>query len=151
MLLSVSKNLKSRRNTKKRQQELNTNSPKLKVFFAQWIDEKSETLKAGSSRKINMLALFRHTLYPLHDYRLCEITANLVYQKLSAINQTPGNKHNAITVLCQCLNSATIKGLIPVNPILKIFTGSENPFKNRKQSVIRRLKLVFLKRSTLSH
>lgn len=117
---------------KKRQQELNTNSPKLKVFFAQWIDEKSETLKAGSSRKINMLALFRHTLYPLHDYRLCEITANLVYQKLSAINQTPGNKHNAITVLCQCLNSATIKGLIPVNPILKIFTGSENPFKKQK-------------------
>lgn len=130
---------------KKNEKELNSNIPMLKDFFQHWIAEKSATLKEGSSRKCNMLALFRHTLYPLHDYRLCEITANLVYQKLSSINQTQGNKHNAVVVLSQCLNSATIKGIIKQNPISNIFTGSENPFKKQKAVGYKTIEARFLK------
>ncbi|MGN1281387.1 MAG: tyrosine-type recombinase/integrase [Succinivibrio sp.] len=117
---------------KKKQDLLNSSVPKLKDFFLEWIEEKAASFKPGSSRKNNILALYRHTLYPLYDYRLCELTASLVYKNLSAINQTAGNKHNAVNVLNQCLDNATIKGIIDQNPISKVFSGSENPFKKQK-------------------
>ncbi len=106
--------------------------PLFKDFFPVWLDEKSKSYKKGSNRPANLRALFKHTLFPLHNYRLCELTPSLVYNKISQIGQTEGNCHNAVELLCQCLRNATLKGIIEINPIEGMLVGSESPFKKPK-------------------
>lgn len=106
--------------------------PLLKDFFPMWLDEKSKSFKPGSNRSGNLMALYRHTLEPLHKYRLNELTPKVVFDEINSLDQTPGNKHNAVAVLSQALRNATLKGLIDVNPIADVLRGSESPFKKPK-------------------
>ena len=85
-------------------------SPLFKDSFEDWLHEKVAHLKPGSTRVANLRSLFRHTLYPLHNFKLSEITPYLVYSEISKIEQTPGNKHNAVQILSQCLTNASLKG-----------------------------------------
>lgn len=101
--------------------------PTLKTYFPEWVEEKSKSFKKGSSRPSNLMCLFAHTLTPLHNLKLNEITAHTVYERLNALDQTDGNKHNAVTALNDCLNSAILKGIIEANLIQGI-----NPFKKPK-------------------
>lgn len=103
------------------------NTPTLKEYFPEWVEEKAKTFKEGSKRACNLMSLFKNTLTPLHILKLNEITAHTVYERLSNFEQTDGNKHNAVTVLNDCLKSAVLKGIIETNLIQGI-----NPFKKPK-------------------
>lgn len=122
---ALKKELKSEEATK-------SSAPLLKEFFPSWVSEKKEQLKEGSNRSQNLMSLFRHTLLPLHNYKLDELTPKLVYDRISLINQTDGNKYNAVGVLIQCLRNACLKGYIKVNPISDMLKGGESPFKKPK-------------------
>ena len=118
---------------KKEKEEIKKRScPTFEEFYTVWLDEKKEVCKKGSSRCSNFNSLFKRTLYPLHKVKLNEITPNLVFKSLSSIEQSDGNKHNAVSLLIQCLRNATLKGIIDINPIADMLTGNESPFKKPK-------------------
>ena len=102
-------------------------SPKLQDYFLPWLDEKCKSFKSSSKRPRNLKALYNKTLYPLHGLHLNEIKPKVVYDRLSAIEQTDGNKHNAVTLLADILKTATLQGAIEYNPMQGI-----NPFKTPK-------------------
>lgn len=128
--------LKEKQKREKQKQELEEKltdqTPTLEDYFKKWIDEKSQSFKQGSGRKSNIMALFNNTLLPLHKCKLSEFTPYLVYNKISAMQQTQGNKYNAVQVLVQCLQNAANKGIIPLNPLANFLSGSESPFKKPK-------------------
>ena len=118
---------------KKEKEEVKKRSyPTFEEFYMVWLDEKKEVCKKGSSRCSNFNSLFKRTLYPLHKVKLNEITPNLVFKSLSSIEQSDGNKHNAVSLLIQCLRNATLKGIIDNNPIADMLIGNESPFKEPK-------------------
>ncbi len=128
----LKENEQTEKKERRQRQEHSERHPTLKTFFQKWYEEKILTFKPSSGRGANLKALFNLTLYPLHNFKLDEITPYLVYQKIASIHQTPGNKHNAIQMLSQMLTNAMLKGLIPGNPIAGMLVGSESPFKAPK-------------------
>ncbi len=124
--------IKAEEKKKKQTAVVLDNSPLFCDFFKSWLDSKSKSLKKNSNRTANLIALFNHTLYPLHNIQLSAITPHLVYEKISAISQSMGNKHNAVQMLIQCLRNAALRGLISSNPLEGMLKGSESPFKKPK-------------------
>lgn len=102
-------------------------TPKLKDYFLPWLEEKAKNFKPSSTRPQNLKALYKNTLYPLHELSLSDIKPKAVYERLSAIEQTGNNKHNAVTLLADILKTACLQGVIEYNPMQGI-----NPFKCAK-------------------
>ena len=111
-----------------------SNLPKFNEFFLVWIGEKSKQLKANSNRPNNLKSLYKNVVVAsgIDELKLDKITAKEVCCRLSELKQTDGNKHNALLMLHQCLNSAYAKGVIPFNPLTDLLRNSENPFKKPK-------------------
>lgn len=106
--------------------------PLFKDFFVLWLEEKKKNFKESSNRAQNFMSLFRHTLFPLYDFRLDELTPKLVYEEISKVKQSDYNKYASIEMLNQCLNNACIKGIIDTNPVIPLLGNSESPFKKPK-------------------
>lgn len=121
------------------------NTPKLGDFFLAWIEEKKLKLKSSSNRSFNLKALFNNTLYPLKDYTLKQITPKLVCDEISKVNQTIGNKHNAVQALTQCLKSALKRGILPFNPLIGLLQGTESPFPRARYEGLKYIKAEELK------
>ena len=121
------------------------NTPKLGDFFLAWIEEKKLKLKSSSNRSSNLKALFNNTLYPLKDYTLKQITPKLVCDEISKVNQTTGNKHNAVQALTQCLKSALKRGILPFNPLIGLLQGTETPFPRARYEGLKYIKAKELK------
>lgn len=121
------------------------NTPKLNEFFLSWIEEKRKNLKSSSNRASNLKALFNNTLYPLKDYTLKQITPKLVCDEISKVNQTAGNKHNAVQALTQCLKSAIKRGILPFNPLIGLLAGTESPFPRARCEGLKYIKAEELK------
>lgn len=121
------------------------NTPKLGDFFLAWIEEKKLKLKSSSNRSSNLKALFNNTLYPLKDYTLKQITPKLVCDEISKVNQTIGNKHNAVQALTQCLKSALKRGILPFNPLIGLLQGTESPFPRARYEGLKYIKAEELK------
>ena len=120
-------------------------TPKLGDFFLAWIEEKKLKLKSSSNRSSNLKALFNNTLYPLKDYTLKQITPKLVCDEISKVNQTAGNKHNAVQALTQCLKSALKRGILPFNPLIGLLQGTESPFPRARYEGLKYIKAEELK------
>lgn len=119
--------VKKAKESKKNSDNSDDNSPLFSDYIDKWIEEKSPTLK-NNKRIFNLRALRKH-LSCLDRYRLSEITAKLVYDKMSAVSTTAGNKHNAVSMLIQSLRGAVQRGYIEYNPLADMLKGSESPFK----------------------
>lgn len=110
-------------------------SPLVSTFYRSWIEEKRTVFKSSSTRICNFNSLFNRTIIPsgIGGLRLDEVNPKKVYDLLVNLDQTPGNKHNAITMLNQMMRNALLKGLINGNPIADMLVGSESPFKLPKR------------------
>ena len=113
---------------KKVERKKRSTAPTLKEYFAEWIEEKKKTLKKGGKSECNITSLFNLTLSPIHNVKLDDLTLAMVNDRLTALGQTDGNKHNAVMYLNQMLNNAMLKGIITSNPLQGL-----NPFKKPKK------------------
>lgn len=113
---------------KKVERKKRSTAPTLKEYFAEWIEEKKKTLKKGGKSECNITSLFNLTLSPIHNMKLDDLTLAMVNDRLTALGQTDGNKHNAVMYLNQMLNNAMLKGIITSNPLQGL-----NPFKKPKK------------------
>lgn len=120
---------------KKINSEHHNECPTFKEYFNNnWFPEKSSKYKKGSTWPSNIKTLFKTTIAPsgLSDYRLDEITPALVCRLMKDVNQTPGNKHNSVSIIIMVCQKAVLEGVIPFNPIANLLTGSESPFPRPK-------------------
>lgn len=106
------------------------NCPRFCDYIDNWLEEKKTTFRTNK-RIFNLRALRKH-LVCFDNYRLNEITAKLVYEKMSSVQTTAGNKHNAVSMLVQSLRGAVQRGYIEYNPLADMLKGSESPFKTPK-------------------
>lgn len=122
-------------NSKKANSEDSENYPLLcDYFFKQWFPRKAAKYKSGSTRPQNLKALFNRTIEPsgLSKYRLNEINAKLVCDCIRKVNQTDGNKHNAVSLLNQICQQAFVEGIIDSNKIANLLSGRDSPFPKPK-------------------
>lgn len=120
---------------KKINEESLSDCPLFKDYFLKtWFPEKTAKYKAGSTRPSNIKTLFTKTIVPsgLADYRLNEINSAVVCRCMKELNQTAGNKHNAVSVMIMVLSKAVLEGIILFNPISNLLNGSESPFPRPK-------------------
>lgn len=103
-------------------------APTLKEYFPLYVEERRKDLKEGSSYPENLLSLFNHTMMPLYNLKLDELTVATVKEKLEQVKQTQGNKHNAVKALNKMLNDAVINGDVARNELQGL-----NPFKAPKK------------------
>lgn len=109
--------------------------PKFRDYFKNnCFPDKKSKCKEGSTWSTNINTLFTKTIVPsgLADCKLNEINAALVCRLMKEVNQTPGNKHNATSVIIMVMQKAVLEGVIPFNPISNLLTGSESPFPRPK-------------------
>lgn len=109
--------------------------PTFRSYFTDtWFPEKISKYKKGSTRASNIKTLFNTTIERsgIADLRLDKINSAVVCRLMKPVNQTPGNKHNATTVIINVMNKAVLEGLIPFNPIANLLSGSESPFPRPK-------------------
>ena len=98
------------------------------IYLNHWI----ATNKIGSNRQSNLKTLMKTTLYPLHKFKLSELTRKMVIDKIRFITQTPNNKHNAVALLNQMLRHAYNNGIIEKNPIADQLQNRDSPFPLEK-------------------
>lgn len=98
------------------------------IYLNHWI----ATHKIGSNRQSNLKTLMKTTLYPLHKFKLSELTRKMVIDKVRFITQTPNNKHNAVALLNQMLRHAYNNGIIEKNHIADLLQNRDSPFPLEK-------------------
>ena len=127
--------IKKEQKIKKVNAEANNYGPTFGEYFTNnWFPEKKSKYKVGSSRPSNIKTLFSKTIVPsgLADYKLYEITPALVCRLMKEVIQTEGYKHNAVSVVNMVLQKTVLEGVIPINPISNLLSGSESPFPRPK-------------------
>ncbi len=109
-------------------------APLLRDAFEEWYKVKILQYKVGSTRPKNLRTIMRTTIAPsgLADLRITEINPKTISAKLTTFNQTPGNKHQAVSTISSCLQYFYLKGQLPFNPIADLLRGRESPFKKQK-------------------
>lgn len=123
--------IKKEQKIKKINAEALNECPTFREYFTNnWFPEKKAKYKVGSSRPSNIKTLYLRTIEPsgLADAKLSDLSPALVCRNIKAVNQTPGNKHNAVSVMNMVLQKAVLEGVIPFNPIANLLSGSESPF-----------------------
>ncbi|MGN0915251.1 MAG: tyrosine-type recombinase/integrase [Succinivibrio sp.] len=108
--------------------------PTLGEALEEWFAYKSNQYKKGSTRPQNIKSIIKRTIMPsgIADKRISEITPKTISEKFCYLNQTQGNKHNAISIMNSCLQYFYLKGMLPFNPISDLLKGRESPFKKPK-------------------
>lgn len=122
--------IKKAKNKIKDSGKSNDNCPLFSDYIDKWIEEKRPTLR--NNKRISNLKALRKHLSCIDNYRLSEITAKTVYDKMSTVSTSAGNKHNAVSMLVQALRGAVQRGYIEYNPLADMLKGSESPFKTQK-------------------
>ena len=109
-------------------------APTLREVLGEWLAYKNRQYKTGSTRISNLISINNTTIEPsgLADVLIDKITPKIVCEKLNSIDQTAGNKHNAVSMLISCLQYSYLKGDLPFNPISDMLKGRESPFKKPK-------------------
>ena len=109
-------------------------APLFRDAFWEWFSEKEKTYKVGSTRPDNIKSIMRTTIEPsgIADKRITEINPKAISLAFTALDQTDGNKHNAISIISNCLQSFYLKGYLSINPIIDMLKGRESPFKKPK-------------------
>ena len=94
-------------------------APTLREVLGEWLAYKNRQYKTGSTRISNLISINNTTIEPsgLADVLIDKITPKIVCEKLNSIDQTAGNKHNAVSMLISCLQYSYLKGDLPFNPI----------------------------------
>ena len=121
----------------KLEQEKESSEKTVPIFrdaFYEWFALKTKQYKKGSTRPQNILSLYRTTIEKsgLSELKINEINPRTISEKLSAFEQTEGNKHNAVSVMTSCLQYFYLKGVLTFNPIADLLKGRESPFKKPK-------------------
>ena len=119
----------------KNEQEQVKHGPTANEFFNTYISHYAGSRKIGRIRTDNLKTIWKTTMYPLHEYKLKEITSHLVISKIQEIEQTPNNKHYGVSLLCNMLNMAREQKLIDVNPIDSLLKTRPSPFPLEKAKV----------------
>ncbi len=102
--------------------------PTVLQYLDPFLEEMKTSRNLGKISCNNFKILMKTTLYPLHDYKLCELTRDLIVSNIKMIEQTPNNKHLAVNLLNNMLRCAYEKGLIPFNPISDLLSHRDSPF-----------------------
>ncbi len=123
------------RGVNKKEKEQIKNGPTANEFFNTYINHYAGSRKIGRIRTDNLKTIWKTTMYPLHEYKLKEITSHLVISKIQEIEQTPNNKHYGVSLLCNMLNMAREQKLIDVNPIDSLLKTRPSPFPLEKAKV----------------
>lgn len=115
-------------------QEIKNIAPILRDAFDEWYTVKVKQYKVGSTRPKNLMTIMRTTIEPsgLADLPITEINPRTISAKLADLDQTAGNKHNAVSTISSCLQYFYLKGSLPFNPIADLLKGRESPFKKPK-------------------
>lgn len=115
-------------------QEIKNIAPILRDAFDEWYTVKVKQYKVGSTRPKNLMTIMRTTIEPsgLADLPITEINPRTISAKLADLDQTAGNKHNAVSTISSCLQYFYLKGTLPFNPIADLLKGRESPFKKPK-------------------
>lgn len=115
-------------------QEIKNIAPILRDAFDEWYTVKVKQYKEGSTRPKNLMTIMRTTIEPsgLADLPITEINPRTISAKLADLDQTAGNKHNAVSTISSCLQFYYLKGMLPFNPIADLLKGRESPFKKPK-------------------
>ena len=121
----------------KLEQEKESSEKTVPIFrdaFYEWFALKTKQYKKGSTRPQNILSLYRTTIEKsgISELKINEINPRTISEKLSAFEQTEGNKHNAVSVMTSCLQYFYLKGVLTFNPIADLLKGRESPFKKPK-------------------
>lgn len=103
-------------------------NPTVSEYFPIYLDHWVSRHKIGSARKGTLKSLMKTTLYPLHNYKLNELTRRIIIEKITGIHQTQNNKHNAVALLNQMLQHAYNHAIIDSNPIFDLLCTRESPF-----------------------
>lgn len=111
-------------------QEIKNIAPILRDAFDEWYAVKVKQYKVGSTRPKNLMTIMRTTIEPsgLADLPITEINPRTISAKLADLDQTAGNKHNAVSTISSCLQFYYLKGMLPFNPIADLLKGRESPF-----------------------
>ncbi len=121
---------------KEKQEALEEDSilPTLGEALEEWFAYKSNQYKKGSTRPQNIKSIIKRTIIPsgIADKRISEITPKTISEKFCSLNQTQGNKHNAISIMNSCLQYFYLKGMLAFNPISDLLKGRDSPFKKPK-------------------
>ena len=102
--------------------------PTLIDYFETYMSHWIVTHKKGSGRQDNLKSLMKNTLYPLHKYKLNELTRKIIIDRIRYIQQTPNNKHNGVALLNQILRHACNNAIIESNPISDLLNNNDSPF-----------------------
>ena len=115
-------------------EDLKNIAPILRDAFDEWYTVKVKQYKVGSTRPKNLMTIMRTTIEPsgLADLPITEINPRTISAKLADLDQTAGNKHNAVSTISSCLQFYYLKGMLPFNPIADLLKGRESPFKKPK-------------------
>ncbi len=114
--------------------ELTSKCPTVSDYFQIYLKHWLSTHKQGTHRRHTLTSLMNTTLYPLHNYRLNQLTRKLIIEKINSTNQTQNNKHNAAALLNQMLCYAHNNALIDSNPIETMLQNSNSPFPTAKKT-----------------
>lgn len=97
-------------------------------YFEKFIEEWAASHKAGKTRINNLKTIWKTTMYPLHDYKLKDLTRGIIVSKIKAVDQTPNNKHDGVLMLVNMLNLACEQHVIESNPIFDLLSKRPSPF-----------------------